>query len=164
MPQRVIPADINETPNKNELPQPHALRLAVEKAHAVHSQNNDAIVLAADTVVACGRRILPKAETSEQVAECLRLLQGRRHNVYTGHCVIAPNGKVKAKVSSSVVKFDRMTEQDITQYVASGDGLGKAGGYAIQGLASVHISFISGSYSNIMGLDVHLVKKMLKGL
>ncbi len=163
-PAAIIPADIDETPRKSELPRALALRLAQAKAHDVAAAHPGKIILAADTVVACGRRILPKAETVAEMAECLRLLEGRRHRVYGGICLIDTQGKPRARIVQSIVRFRPLSRDDIAAYAATGEGLGKAGGYGIQGLAAGWIDFISGSYSNILGLDLFTVIQLLKAL
>ena len=163
-PDKIIAADIDETPRPRELPRKLAERLAREKLMAVVPQYPGAVVLAADTVVACGRRVLPKAETPEQVRACLRLLSGRRHHVYTGVAVCAPQGKILERLADSIVTFRQMSAEDIEAYVTSGEGIGKAGGYAIQGRAAAYIRFIAGSYSNIVGLPLFEVAQMLRGL
>ncbi len=162
-PDRIIPADIDETPKPNELPRPLAERLALAKLHAVAASEPDAFVLSADTVVACGRRILPKAEAPDEVRACLTLLSGRRHRVITGVALRSSQGKIIQRAVTSVVLFNRMSPPEIEAYVASGEGIGKAGGYAIQGRAAAHIRFISGSYSNIVGLPLFEVAQMLRG-
>lgn len=161
VPHAVIPAELDESPFPHELPQQLAQRLAHAKAIAVAAKAPDAFILAADTVVACGRRILPKAETAAEVEACLKLLSGRRHRVYGGLCLIAPGGKARTKLVNSVVKFRRLTAAEQANYVAGGEGVGKAGGYAIQGCAAAFVSFISGSYSNIVGLDLYSVAQWL---
>lgn len=163
-PDKVVPADINESTHPREVPLAYARRTAKEKATAVSSQYPGNFILAADTVVALGRRILPKAETEAEARECLALLSGRRHRVISGICVIAPDGKKKMQEVTSVVRFQRLTAEDIDGYIASGEWQGKAGGYAIQGKAAILISFMSGSYSNIVGLPLHETLRMLKGL
>ena len=160
-PEQIIPADIDESPLKGELPKDLAVRLAKGKALAV--EHKGAYVLAADTVVGCGRRILPKAETPEQARQCLELLSGRRHHVYGGICLITPDGKPHARLCDTAVKFKRLTKRDIERYLASGEWEGKAGGYAIQGLAAGFIPFIQGSYSNVVGLSLHDVEALLIG-
>ena len=162
-PHKVIPADLDETPKKKELPRALAKRLAAKKMHHVAASEPKAYVLAADTVVACGRRHLPKAETASEVRDCLKLLSGRRHHVYTGVALRNPEGKIIERVVDSTVIFRVLTESDIEAYVGSGEGLGKAGGYAIQGIAASYVRFISGSYSNIVGLPLFEVAQMLKG-
>ena len=161
VPDHIIPADIDETALPGELPGPHALRLAVEKSKAVSKENH--FILAADTVVACGRRILPKAETADDVRSCITLLSGRRHRVYGGISLITPDGKNISRLVTTIVQFARLTDKDIEKYIESGEGIGKAGGYAIQGLAASHIKSISGSYSNIVGLSIYDTLRMLDG-
>lgn len=163
MPTSVIAADIDETPLAREAPRQLALRLSLAKAEKIAAAHPDAFVLAADTVVGCGRRILPKAESPDEVRACLKLLSGRRHRVYGGVALITPTGRKIRRIAESVVTFRRLTDDDILEYVNSGEGLGKAGGYAIQGLAARHIPFISGSYSNIVGLPVCETVQMLRG-
>lgn len=164
-PSQVIPADIDETPIKGELPRDHALRLACEKARAVVQLLGEEFlghsVLAGDTVVACGRRILPKAETREQAAACLDLLSGRRHIVYGGLCVINDQGHEISRVAKTAVKFKVLSAEEKALYLDSGEWEGKAGGYAIQGLAASFIPFISGSYTNVVGLSLSDVSAML---
>lgn len=160
----VDPADIDETPLKGELPSPHALRLARAKAEAVAARHPGAFVLAADTVVACGRRILPKAETLEQAKQCLDLLSGRRHHVLGGVCLIAPDGRRSERVVTTDVTFSRLDATEIKAYLDSGEWQGKAGGYAIQGKAAIFVRWIGGSYSNVVGLPLHECYGMLRGL
>lgn len=161
VPDVVAPTDIDETPHKNEAPSALASRLAVEKASAAAVTNPDAIILAADTVVACGRRILPKAETEKDAWNCLKLLSGKRHRVYGGIAVRAPDGKIWKRTVMTVVKFARLTDDEMKAYVASGDWKGKAGGYAIQGGAGAYVSTVNGSYPNIVGLCIHTARKLL---
>lgn len=167
-PARIVPSSVDETPAGNELPGPHAARLARAKAAAVAealaAEPTPSYVLAADTVVACGRRILPKAETPEQARQCLALLSGRRHRVYGGVCVIAPDGRVAARLVQTAVAFDRLTPRAIEAYLAEGDWHGKAGGYAIQGRAALFVRFIGGSYSNVVGLPLFETGRLLRGL
>ncbi len=146
-PDEVIPAEIDETPRKAEVPNDYVARMAREKFEAVKRDN--AVVLAADTVVACGRRILGKPENEAQAREFLQLLSGRRHRVYTAVCV---NGRVKTVMTQ--VKFKRLTPADIDGYIASNEWQGKAGGYAIQGLGAAFVPWINGSYSNVVGLPL----------
>ena len=160
-PDKVLPADIDETAKPGELPRQLAARLAREKLAVVMKNNPGPYILAADTVVACGRRILPKAETPHEVRDCLKLLSGRRHHVFTGVALASPMGKVTERVADSTVTFRQMVQRDIDAYVESGEGVGKAGGYAIQGRAAAYIRFISGSYSNIVGLPLYDVGQML---
>ncbi|NBX03885.1 MAG: septum formation protein Maf [Alphaproteobacteria bacterium] len=159
-PAEVISADIDETPLKNELPHFYAARVAREKALAVAAQHPDAVVLAADTVVACGRRILPKAEDEKTARKCLTLLSGKRHRVYTAVCIIA-GGKTREKTVMTQVKFSRLSPQQISAYIATNEWHGKAGGYAIQGEAAAFIPSINGSFSNVVGLPLAEVASML---
>lgn len=161
VPEHIIPASIDETPHKGELPQAYATRIAREKCEAVAAKHPGKIVLAADTAVACGRRILPKAEEIKTARECLVLLSGRRHRVYGGICLIDAKGGVHSKLVMSVIQFKRLTRQEIDRYLASGEWQDKAGGYAIQGLAAAFIPFIRGSYSNVVGLPLHETAKLL---
>ncbi|MBL8807899.1 MAG: septum formation protein Maf [Rhodospirillales bacterium] len=164
VPAAVDPAEIDEAPLAGETGPNLAERLARAKAAAVAARRPDALVLAADTVVACGRRLLPKAESEAQARACLELLSGRRHRVHGGICLVVPGRKAVARVSTSIVTFKRMTEAEIDAYIASGDWKGKAGGYAIQGRAAAHVRFLSGSYSNVVGLDLFAVSQMLAGI
>lgn len=164
VPARVDPADIDETPLKDEVPRAHALRLACAKAQAVAARAPGTFVLAADTVVACGTRILPKAEDVDTAARCLSLLQGRRHRVYGGVCVIAPDGRTVSRVVQTVVTFAPLSEQQRSVFLAAGDWNGKAGGYAIQGMAAAFVSNLSGSYSNVVGLPLHETARLLAGV
>ena len=161
--QQVITADIDETPAQAELPVTYALRMARQKAEVITAITTGQFVLAADTVVACGRRILPKAETAEQALACLDLLSGRAHRVYGGICLCLPNGDVRTRLSVSQVKFRVLDKTDKQAYLDSGEWQGKAGGYAIQGRAGLYIRQITGSYSNIVGLDMHQVAGLLMG-
>jgi septum formation protein len=207
VPDRVLPANIDETPLKVELPRDHALRLAMEKAQAVApfinksthfttssprrrgsgeisaigdvtpdsrlrgdddhlkvaQDTRDTYILAADTVVAVGRRILPKAETKAQAADCLKLLSGRRHTVYGGIAFITPDGTIKSRLCETVVQVRRLSEADIASYLASGEWEGKAGGYAIQGRFAGFVKFIGGSYSNVVGLSLYDTMQILNG-
>jgi septum formation protein len=152
-PDAVIAADIDETPLKKETPRALALRLARAKAEAV--QMDDALVLAADTVVAVGRRILPKTETESEARDCLALLSGRGHRVYTGLALREPNGSVRSRLVETRVTFKLLSAKDIDAYVASNEWQGKAGGYAAQGLAGRYITSIVGSYSSVVGLPLY---------
>ena len=162
VPDRIAATDIDETPLRAELPRLLAQRLARAKAAA--AADPSAFVLAADTVVACGRRVLPKAETVEQASACLQLLSGRRHRVITCVVLAAPGGRQAERVADSVVAFARLTGADIRAYLDSGEWHGKAGGYAIQGRAARHIRFLSGSYSNVVGLPLFETAQLLRGL
>ncbi|MDE2030340.1 MAG: septum formation protein Maf [Alphaproteobacteria bacterium] len=163
VPGKIAAADIDETPRPQEKPRAHAQRLALEKLQTVSGREPDGFILAADTVVGVGRRILPKAENERDVRACLRLMSGRRHHVYTGVALRTPAGKIIQRVADSTVIFRQLSDADIAAYAASGEGVGKAGGYAIQGRAGALIRFISGSYSNIVGLPVFEVAQMLRG-
>lgn len=162
VPDKVAPADIDETPLKTEIPNAYAKRIASSKALKVYEQHKGNIILAADTVVGVGRRILPKTETEAEARKCLELMSGRRHRVITAVSIIDANGKQRTKLVISAVKFKRLSEPEITAYIASMEWKGKAGGYAIQGKAAALIPFISGSYSNIVGLPLHETVQMLK--
>jgi septum formation protein len=165
-PDAVLPASIDETALKSEQPRAYALRLAKEKARAAGESRHGApaLILAADTVVACGRRILPKAETEKDVSDCLSLLSGRRHQVMTAVAVRKPDGMIKTAVSLTRVAFKSLTAQEIQAYVRCGEGLGKAGGYAIQGRAEAFVRQINGSYSNVVGLPLQVTASLLNGL
>ena len=161
-PDLVIPADIDESPISDEKPADTALRLAVRKAETVAIANPDAVILGADTVVACGRRALPKAETEHEARACLELLSGRRHQVHGGIAIVAPGGKLWRRRVSTVVKFKRLATRDIEAYIACGEWQGKAGGYAIQGRAAAFVSAINGSYTNVVGLCVYVTAGLLE--
>lgn len=168
-PDAVLPAAIDEQPRRGELPRHLAQRLAAGKAAAVAEGEPDAFVLAADTVVACGRRILPKAESEAEAAFCLRLLSGRRHRVTTGLCIHAPRGpagerRIAARLVTTIVTFKRLDAVEIAACLASGEWRGKAGGYAIQGLAAAFVPDLNGSYSNVVGLPLHEAAMLLRGL
>lgn len=163
-PHSVDPAEIDENPRKGEIPAQLALRLAKEKAAAVAARHADAFVLAADTVVACGRRILPKPEDDAEARRCLILLSGRRHRVHGGIAVAAPDGRVAARRVETAVAFKRLTPQEIDAYIAGGEWRGKAGGYAIQGKAALFVRAIIGSYENVVGLPLFETANLLRGL
>jgi len=163
-PDAVDPADIDETPLKGELPSPHAARLARAKAETVAARHPGAFVLAADTVVACGRRILPKAETEQEAKHCLELLSGRRHRVLGGVCLIAPDGRRSEKLVTTQVLFGRIDATEFQAYIEGGEWRGKAGGYAIQGKAATFVRWLGGSHSNVVGLPLHECWAMLRGL
>ena len=163
VPDKIVPADIDETPLAGELPRDLARRLACAKAEHVAKAHAGAYVLAADTVAACGRRILPKAESREEAQGCLALLSGRRHHVYGGICLITPDGRRVTRLCDTVVKFKPMSGVEKSVYLASGEWQGKAGGYAVQGLAAAYISFLQGSYSNVVGLSLYDIMQMLEG-
>jgi septum formation protein len=168
-PDLLLPADVNETPKRGELPRSCATRLARAKAeaalNAVRSDEDlkGAFVLAADTVVAVGRRILPKTELLDEAAQCLRLLSGRNHRVFTGICLVTPREGFRQRLVETRVRFKRLSAQDIEAYLASGEWRGKAGGYAAQGLAGTFIVKLVGSYSNVVGLPLYETAAMLAG-
>ena len=161
-PGDVRPADIDETPRKNELPRALAERLARSKAQAVHAPGQ--YTLAGDTVVAMGRRMLPKAADAGEVRDCLEKLSGRAHQVLSGIAVIAPDGREAVRVVVSRVLMKRLTEAEIDRYATGGDGIGKAGGYAIQGGAAPFVKAINGSYTAIVGLPLYETVSLLEGL
>ena len=163
VPDHVEPADIDETPRRGELPAGHVVRLAEAKARAVWPRYPDAFILAADTVVACGRRILPKAENEATARACLDLLSGRRHRVYGGVALLTPAGELATRRVISQVAFKRLSEEELAAYLASGEWHGKAGGYAIQGHAAALIPWIAGSYSNVVGLPLYETVQLLAG-
>ncbi|MBO9558112.1 MAG: septum formation protein Maf [Caulobacter sp.] len=163
-PDRVDPADIDETPLRDETPRRHALRLAVEKARAVAPRSPGAIVLAADTVVAVGRRILPKAETPEQAAYCLKLLSGRNHKVLTGVAAVAPDGREASRLVETRVQFKHLSDQERADYLAGGEWSGKAGGYGVQGVAGGFIVDLHGSYTSVVGLPLYETLNLLTGM
>lgn len=162
VPDRVISTDIDESVAPGELPRQHAQRLARAKAAAADSAED--YVLAADTVVALGRRILPKADTEAGAQRCLTLLSGRRHRVLTAVVLQAPCGRRGERVVQSVVAFTRLTDRQMVAYLASEEWRGKAGGYAIQGRAAAYVRFLSGSYSNVVGLPLFETAQLLRGL
>lgn len=161
-PAKIDPAHIDETPAPRELPRAYALRMAKAKLAAVACRHPGAIVLAADSVVACGRRILPKAETVEEARTCLALLSGRRHRVLGGVAVGGASGAVRTRLVETAVRFKRLEPAEIDDYIQSGEWQGKAGGYAIQGRAARFVSFLSGSYSNVVGLPLYETIGLLK--
>ena len=170
VPDHILPAAIDEAVLKGEPPRVHALRLAMQKARAAQEKwtGAPAFILAADTVVALGRRILPKAENEAQVRACLKLLSGRRHQVMTAVALIAPSdskegGKLRTRIALTRVSMLRLTDAPIARYVESREGEGKAGGYAIQGRAEAFVKEISGSYSNVVGLPLSLTVSLLAG-
>ena len=159
-PARVAPADIDETPLNGELPRDYAVRMAREKAEAAAS--GDGHVLAGDTVVAAGRRILPKAEDEATARACLDLLSGRRHRVLSAIALRAPDGTLREKLSETIVRFKRLSREEIDAYIAGGEWHGKAGGYAIQGAAEGLIAWIQGSHSGVVGLPLFETRALLK--
>jgi len=163
-PDVVEAADVDEAPLKDETPRRLALRLAGAKAMGLAARHADSYVLAADTVVALGRRILPKAESAEAVRDCLQLLSGRAHRVLTALNVIAPGGRQSRRLVETRVHFKRLTPADLADYLASGEGVGKAGGYAIQGRAGGFVTALQGSYSGVVGLPLYEAANLLAGL
>lgn len=160
-PDEVVVADVDETPHKGETPRALAARLARAKAGAVVAAA--AIVLAADTVVAVGRRVLPKAETESQARTCLDLLSGRSHRVYTAVAVKLADGQMRERLAEARVTFKRLSARETEAYVASGEWTGKAGGYAAQGLAGRYITRIVGSYSAVVGLPLYETANLIEG-
>ena len=163
-PDLVVAADLDETPLPDETPRLLALRLAKAKAGAIAAIHSDAYVLAADTVVAVGRRVLPKAETNDEVRQCLTLMSGRAHRVLTGVCVVGPDGRTASRLSETRLHMKRLTGQEIEAYVSCREGLGKAGGYGIQGRAGAFIMALEGSYTGVVGLPVYETSNLLTGL
>jgi|SRR6516162_8823679 septum formation protein len=168
-PDALRPADVDETPKRGELPRACANRLARSKAEAAHNllradgELEGTYILAADTVVAVGRRILPKAELLDEAAQCLRLLSGRSHRVHTAICLVTPKEAYRQRLVETRVRFKRLSEEDIEAYLASGEWRGKAGGYAAQGIAGSFIVKIVGSYTNVVGLPLYEVIALLSG-
>jgi septum formation protein len=161
-PDAVIPADIDESVPKGELPRQHAVRLAHEKAETVATKEPEALVLAADTVVAVGRRILPKVEDEATLRACMKLLSGRRHRVLTGVALIAPGTSIRERLVETMIAMKRLSDQEIDHYAAHGEWRGKAGGYALQGYGEVYVRHIAGSYSNVVGLPLAETRVLLK--
>lgn len=168
-PDGILPSEIDETPVKGEKPRELARRLALEKAQSAHqiaqrrSEYEGCYLLSADTVVAVGRRVLPKPEVRQEAEACLRLLSGRTHRVYTGVALITPQGKVRDRLVETRLRFKRLSHDEIEKYLESLEWQGKAGGYAIQGLASCFVSHIVGSYSGVVGLPLQEVCALLEG-
>ena len=168
-PDALIPADIDETPKRGELPRVLAARLAAGKAAAAakivaaHTEAAETYIVAADTVVAVGRRILPKCERADEASACLALLSGRAHRVYTGVTLITPKGSARHRLVETRVRFKRLSGPETEAYLASGEWRGKAGGYAIQGLAGAFPVKIIGSYTNIVGLPLNETMSLLMG-
>lgn len=160
----IDPADIDETPATREPPRAYALRMAKSKLAAVMSRHPGAVILAADSVVVCGRRILPKTEAKDDAQACLAMLSGRRHRVMGGVAVAGPDGRIHARLVETIVRFKRLESAEIDAYLASGEWHGKAGGYAIQGRAAAFVNFVSGSYSNVVGLPLFETMALLKSV
>ena len=163
-PDAVLGAEIDETPNRHETPRQLAIRLAAEKAVCVARSEPGAYVLAADTVVALGRRILPKVEDEAEGRRCLELLSGRAHRVLTGVAVLAPDGRRAERLVETRVYFKRLGPDEVARYLDSGEGRGKAGGYAIQGQAGAFVTALQGSYSGVVGLPLYETMNLLTGL
>lgn len=159
-PARIAPADIDETPHKGELPRDYAKRMAREKA--VAAADDGGFVLAGDTVVAAGRRILPKAEDEVTARKCLELLSGRRHRVLSAIALRHPDGTLRERLSETIVRFKRLSDEELASYLSSGEWEGKAGGYAIQGAAEGLIQRIDGSHSGVVGLPLYETRALLK--
>jgi septum formation protein len=162
VPDEVLPAEIDESVPKGELPRDHALRLAVEKARAVSAIRPDALVLAADTVVAVGRRILPKVEDEATLRACMKLLSGRRHRVLTGVALAAPGQPLRTRLVETMIAMKRLSDEEVDFYASHGEWRGKAGSYALQGYGEVYVRHIAGSYSNVVGLPVAETRLLLK--
>jgi len=162
VPDAVVPADVDESVPMGELPREHALRLARQKALAIASKELGALVLAADTVVAVGRRILPKVEDEATLRACMRLLSGRRHRVLTGVALITPGQPLRTRLGETMIAMKRLSEEEIDYYAAHGEWRGKAGGYALQGYGEVYVRRIAGSYSNVVGLPLAETRLLLK--
>lgn len=168
-PDALMPAEIDEAPERGELPRRLALRLARQKAETAKARREaggeypDSYLLAADTVVAVGRRILPKPEVTEEAADCLRLLSGRTHRVYTGVALVTPKGALRTRLVESRLRFKRLSREDIEAYLASYEWRGKAGGYAIQGFAGTFVVKLVGSYTNVVGLPLYETMALLAG-
>ena len=168
-PDLLNPADVDETPRKRETPRALSVRLAAEKAKAaltmpqVKALGPNAFVLAADTVVGLGRRILPKVETAKEAADCLWLLSGRSHWVYSTACLVAPGGRATTRCVETKVRFKRLSREDVECYIASDEWRGKAGGYAIQGRAETFVRALQGSYSGVVGLPLYETVHLLQG-
>ena len=168
-PDTLRPAEVDETPQRGELPRACANRLAHAKADAalkaiqLDDQLRGSFILAADTVVAVGRRIMPKAELVDEAAQCLRLLSGRNHRVYTAVCLVTPRAAFRQRLVETRVRFKRLSEEEIQAYIASGEWRGKAGGYAVQGIAGSFVVKMVGSYSNVVGLPLYETTTLLSG-
>ena len=163
-PDTIDPADVDERPRKGELPRALALRLAEAKARTVASRHANAYVIGADTVVSLGRRALPKAESEEEAADCLRRLSGRRHRVLGGLAVMAPDRTLRTRLVTTIVQFKRLEADEIRRYLDCGEWRGKAGGYAVQGRAALFVRSLAGSYFNVVGLPLFELGQLLAGL
>ncbi|NLR70767.1 septum formation protein Maf [Novosphingobium sp. ERN07] len=161
-PARVVATDIDESPLKGERPRDHAVRLAAEKARAAARLAPGCLILAGDTVVGAGARILPKAEDEATARACLALLSGKRHRVFSAIAVIRPDGTLREALSETIVRFKRLSAEEIESYIAGGEWHGKAGGYAIQGSAEGFCDWLSGSHSGVVGLPLYETRRLLK--
>jgi septum formation protein len=161
-PDAVDPADLDESVRPGELPRDHALRLAIEKAEAIAPRHPDAMVLGADTVVAVGRRILPKVEDEATLRKCMALLSGRRHRVMTGVALAIPGQPIRSRLVETAITIKRLSQEEIDYYAGHGEWHGKAGGYALQGYGEVYVRNIAGSYSNVVGLPLAETRILLK--
>lgn len=161
VPDRIAAPNIDETPHKAEIARVYALRMAMEKAHAVERAEGE-IILAGDTTVAVGRRILPQAADADMQRGFLKLISGRRHHVFSAVCVIDSAGTVRSRISDSIVRFKRLSDAEMDAYIASGEGLGKAGGYAIQGRAEALIDWMAGSHSGVVGLPLYETRALIR--
>ncbi|MBK1696108.1 Maf family protein [Rhodovibrio salinarum] len=164
VPSEIDPADLDETPGRRETPRAYAARMARSKAHAVAQRHPTCYVLAADTVVAAGRRILDKPADAREARQRLEMLSGRRHCVYGGVCLVAPDGRAAERLVQTSVRFKRLHDVEIAGYVAGGEWQGKAGGYAIQGAAAAFVPWINGSYTNVVGLPLTETLALLDGM
>jgi septum formation protein len=162
VPDAVQPAEIDESPADGELPAPYACRMAAEKAASAAAAEPGVLILAADTVVAVGRRILPKTEREEEARACLALLSGRRHRVLSAVATVAPDGTARHRLSTTIVAFKRLSGDEVESYLAGGEWRGKAGGYAIQGRAEALVRFVSGSHSGVVGLPLFETRALLR--
>ncbi len=160
-PARIIAADIDETPLPGELPRAHAVRLAAEKARAAAALAPGSFILAGDTVVGVGRRILPKAEDEPTARACLKLISGRRHRVFSAVALVSPDGTMREALSETALRFKRLSNTEIDAYIAGGEWQGKAGGYAIQGVAEGFCLWLAGSHSGVMGMPLYETRKLL---
>lgn len=163
-PDSVVAPDVDETPNKGEAPGAYARRIAEAKAHAVWDDHRDSFVLGADTVVVVGRSILPKAESPAMARDCLQRLSGRRHRVLGAVSIVLPGGEHHQRLVTTLVTFKRLHPMEIAGYLASGEWADKAGGYAIQGRAAIFVRYLSGSYTNVVGLPLYETWHLLTGL
>lgn len=161
VPGRVLATEIDESPVGGELPRAHAVRLAAEKARAAALEAPGCVILAGDTVVGVGRRILPKAEDAQTARHCIELLSGRRHRVYSAVAVMSPDGTLREALSETILRFKRLSAAEIDAYIDGGEWHGKAGGYAIQGSAEGFCAWLSGSHSGVVGLPLYETRRLL---